>query len=52
MLKEIAHFLVHVPKTLALNVKLPQPEFYDTIMQRGDEAGLASWRAALVEDLI
>lgn len=51
MLKEITHFLFHAPRSIALNAKLPHAEFYDTIMLRGDEAGMADWRSSLVEDI-
>lgn len=51
MLKEILHFAVHVPETLALKRKLNQSELYDTLMLRAEEAGMAKWRTALVEDV-
>ncbi|NIR52278.1 hypothetical protein GWO43_27170 [candidate division KSB1 bacterium] len=51
MLKEVLHFVAHVPKTLALKRQLNHPEFYDTLMLRGEKAGLAHWRANLVEDV-
>lgn len=49
MLKELGHFLVNVPKTLVLKSRLSHAEFYDTLMERGEEAGLADWRRRLVE---
>ncbi|MFQ5751116.1 MAG: class I SAM-dependent methyltransferase [bacterium] len=51
MLKEILHFAVHAPKTLALKRKLSQTELYDTLMLRAEAAGMAMRRASLVEEL-
>lgn len=51
MLKEVLHFLAHAPKTLSLSLKLPHPEFYDTLMLRADDRGMAAWRTALAADL-
>ncbi|MFQ5638921.1 MAG: class I SAM-dependent methyltransferase [bacterium] len=51
MLKELLHFTVHAPSTLAMKRKLSHVELYDTLMLRAEDAGLAKWRAALVEDV-
>ncbi len=51
MLKEVLHFLAHAPQTFSLSLKLPHPEFYDTLMLRANERGMAAWRTTLVEDL-
>lgn len=52
MLKELGHFLVNVPKTLVLKSRLSHAEFYDTLMERGEEAGLADWRRRLVAGVL
>ncbi len=51
MIRELIHFLVHTPATLALSRRLPHPQLYDTLMLRADERGMSSWRATLVENL-
>ncbi|MFQ5707071.1 MAG: hypothetical protein ACE5HO_06445 [bacterium] len=37
MLKEIGHFLIHTPATLALKRKCPRAELYDLLMKRRTE---------------
>jgi ubiquinone/menaquinone biosynthesis C-methylase UbiE len=51
VLREIAHLFVGTRETLALKKKLPQPEFYDVVMQRSDAGGMAEHRAGLAEGL-
>jgi SAM-dependent methyltransferase len=51
MLREIAHFVRHVPATLRLKSRLPQAELYHVLMERADQAGFAAQRRALVEGL-
>ncbi len=47
MFKELIHFVRHAPGTLALLKKLSHAELYDRLMLKGEEAGMAAWRAAL-----
>ena len=51
MIKELLHFLIHAPATLARYRHLSHPQLYDTLMQRGDEYGMSDWRRSLIEDL-
>lgn len=51
MIKEVCHFLLHAPTTLALKLRTDPVELHDTLTARQDEAGMAAQRAALVEDL-
>lgn len=51
VLRELAHFVRHAPSTLRLKRRVSQPELYDHVCGASDAAGLATWRARLVEDL-
>jgi ubiquinone/menaquinone biosynthesis C-methylase UbiE len=51
VLREIAHFCIAVPETIALKRSMPQAAFYDLLMRRADDAGLRSRRQALVHGL-
>lgn len=51
MFKEVGHFLYHAPATLALKNSLPQNELYDTLMARGESAGMGERRRRLVAGL-
>ncbi len=51
MIREILHFAVHAPKTLALSKRLSQPELYDALMLEAEKLGLGQWRSSLVKDL-
>ena len=51
MLREIAHFLRHIPSTGRMRRTMNQADFYDALMMRADEAGVRERRALLVTDL-
>jgi SAM-dependent methyltransferase len=51
MLREIAHFCLAIPETVALKRSMPQAALYDLLMRRADDAGLRSKRQALVQGL-
>ena len=51
MLRELIHLARHAPSVLALQRRLEQTDLYDTLMARGDDAGMYARRAALVSDL-
>lgn len=51
MLRELAHFARHAPHALRLKRRLSQAELYDQLCGAGEDAGMAAWRARLVEDL-
>jgi len=51
MLRELIHLARHAPGVLALKRRLDQVELYETLMERGDAAGLRAKRRALVGDL-
>lgn len=50
-MRELLHFLRHVPATLRLRKRLPRAELYDTLMDGADAAGLGARRDALVAGL-
>ena len=51
MLREIAHFLRHVPNNRRMRRTMNQADFYDALFVRADEAGMRERRALLVSDL-
>ena len=51
MLREIAHFLRHLPSTGRMRRTMNQADFYNALMARADGAGLRERRALLVADL-
>jgi SAM-dependent methyltransferase len=51
MLREVAHFVLHAPATIALKRRVSQEELYETVIARADAAGLADQRSALVGGL-
>ncbi|HZU83241.1 MAG TPA: class I SAM-dependent methyltransferase [Polyangiaceae bacterium] len=51
MLREVAHFCWTVPEAAALKRAMPQADFYDLIMRRADEAGMAAQRGAAARGL-
>lgn len=51
MIKEILHFALHVPRTLAMKRQLTHVELFEALMLRAEKAGLAEWRAALARDI-
>ena len=51
MLRELAHFALHAPATIALKLKASQDTLYATLIARADAAGMAEQRDALVADL-
>ena len=51
MIRELAHAAVHAPGAIALMRRLPQHEFYETLIGRADAAGLAHRRVELVTGL-
>lgn len=51
MLRELAHFALHAPSTLALKRRASQDTLYATLIARADAAGMAEHRDALVADL-
>ncbi len=51
VLREIGHFLYHLPPTLALMSRTTQADLYHRLMERAETRGLADQRAALVQDL-
>jgi SAM-dependent methyltransferase len=51
MIIEIAHFLAYTPVTLTRKLCSDPTDFFQMIMDRADKAGMAAWRAELVEDL-
>ncbi len=51
MLRELAHFALHAPATIALKLEASQDTLYTTLIARADAAGLAEQRDALVADL-
>ncbi len=52
MLRELFHLARHAPATLRLKSRLPQVDLYDELMLRGEAAGMAAHRRALVSDLL
>ncbi len=50
MLREIAHFLRHLPSTRRMRRTMKQADFYDALFVRADEAGVRERRALLVTD--
>ncbi|MHC4819564.1 MAG: hypothetical protein ACYTF8_16085, partial [Planctomycetota bacterium] len=51
MLREIAHFVRHVPGVVRLGVTRSHADVFAVLMERADAAGLAAWRARLVGDV-
>ena len=51
MLKEVAHFLRHLPGVVRLGVTRSHADVFAVLMERADKAGLAEWRAKLVRDV-
>jgi len=51
VIRELAHFVRHAPRTLALQRQLDQGELYDRLCGQQDGLGLGAWRATLVGDL-
>jgi len=51
MLRELIHLARHAPGALALSRRLDKVDLYETIMQRGEEAGFRAWRDWLAKDL-
>ncbi|MFQ5603919.1 MAG: class I SAM-dependent methyltransferase [bacterium] len=51
MFKELIHFAVHAPSTLALKSRFTRMQLYDELMVRADEEGMAYWRETLVSDV-
>jgi len=51
MLREVAHFLRHVPDVARLSRRLSQAELFDLLSRRADDAGLRAWRARLADGL-
>ena len=51
MLREIVHFVRHVPGVARLSLKMDQAELFHLLSKRADEAGLFQWRERLVHDL-
>ena len=51
MLREIAHFVRHLPSNRRMRRTMNQADFYDALFLRADEAGVRERRALLVTDL-
>ncbi|MEE8105672.1 MAG: class I SAM-dependent methyltransferase [Planctomycetota bacterium] len=51
MLREIAHFFRHAPGVAVMSTRMSQAELFHLLSERADEAGVAAWRARLVEGL-
>jgi SAM-dependent methyltransferase len=51
MIRELLHFVVHAPETLALSRRLLHPQLYDTLMLRAEDRGMSIQRASLLENL-
>jgi SAM-dependent methyltransferase len=51
VLKEVAHFVRHLPGVVRLGVTRSHADVFAVLMERADEAGLAEWRARLVRDV-
>jgi ubiquinone/menaquinone biosynthesis C-methylase UbiE len=51
MLRELIHLARHAPGALAMARRLDKVDLYETIMQRGEEAGFRTWRDWLAKGL-
>jgi len=51
VLKELAHFIRHLPGVVRLGVTRSHADVFAVLMERADAAGLAEWRAKLVRDV-
>ena len=51
MLKELSHFIRHLPEVMGMKRRMRQAELYQALMERSEAAGLGERRASLVADL-